>query len=54
MKKFFLKIWDAISLPFVSLYVGIWTSIEENENGAWDSYWEKRNKKEMKRMEKRN
>lgn len=43
------KLWDAITLPFQSLYVGIWTSIEENESGAWDKYWERRNRKEMKK-----
>ena len=51
--KAFRKLWDAITLPFQSLYVWIWTSIEENEDGAWDKYWRKRNRKDMKKAEKR-
>lgn len=39
------KIWDAVTLPFVSIAVLIDESKRINEDGSWDSYHAKRNKR---------
>ena len=41
--KLFAKIWDAITLPFVSIAVMIDESKRINDDGSWDKYNEKRN-----------
>ena len=38
-------IWDAITFPFVSIAVLIDESKRINEDGSWDSYHAKRNKR---------
>lgn len=43
------KIWEAITLPFVSVAVLIDESKRINEDGSWDSYWAKKNAKGGKR-----
>lgn len=43
--KLFAKIWDAITLPFVSIAVMIDESKRINEDGSWDKYWERKNRK---------
>lgn len=53
MKKMFKKFWEAITSPFVAIAVCIDESKRLNENGSWDKYWERKNKKLMKRMEKK-
>ena len=47
--KTFKKIWDAITAPFVSIAVLIDESKRINEDGSWDSYHEKKNRKESER-----
>ena len=46
MKKFIIKIWDAITYPFIAIAVLIDYSRRINEDCSWDSYWTKKNKKE--------
>lgn len=40
------KIWEAITTPFISIAVMIDESKRINEDGAWDAYWERKNRKE--------
>lgn len=42
------RVWEAITSPFISLAVMIDTSKRINENGDWDSYWEKKNRKKAR------
>lgn len=42
MKKFFTKIFDAITLPFIALAVNIDESKRYNEDGSWDKRGGKR------------
>ena len=44
MKKFIANIWNAITMPFVSLAVLLDESRRINEDGSWDGYWAKKNK----------
>jgi hypothetical protein len=39
------KIWDAITLPFISVAVMIDESRRINEDGSWNAYWAKKNAK---------
>lgn len=40
------KIWEAITSPFISLAVMIDESKRINEDGSWNKYWERKNRKE--------
>ena len=40
------KIWEAITSPFISLAVMIDESKHINEDGSWNKYWERKNRKE--------
>lgn len=44
MKNLILKLWDAITAPFISIAVLVDESRRINEDGSWDSYWAKKNK----------
>lgn len=44
--KFLKKILQAIFDPFVSVAVMVDTSKRINEDGSWDRYWERKNRKE--------
>lgn len=46
--KLLKKILQAIFDPFVSVAVMVDTSKRINENGDWDRYWERKNRKEKK------
>ena len=48
MKKFFKKIWSAIITPFECIAVGLDESRRINEDGSWDKYWERKNRKDNK------
>ena len=50
MKKMIKKIWDAICTPFVAIAVLIDESKIANEDGSWDAYWAKKNKREEKKQ----
>ena len=39
------KIWDAICAPFTAIACIIDESRLANEDGSWDGYWEKKNRK---------
>ena len=39
-------VWDAITFPFVSIAVLIDESKRNNEDGSWDSYHAKKNRRE--------
>jgi hypothetical protein len=43
--KVLREIWDAITTPFIALAVNIEESKNINEDGSWDSYWQKRNER---------
>lgn len=45
MKDWFKKLWEAITYPFIAIGCMIGTSQEINEDGSWDKYWEKKNKR---------
>lgn len=47
------KVWEAITYPFVAISVMLGTSQEINEDGRFDRYWERRNRREMKKAAKR-
>ena len=44
MKNLILKLWDAITSPFIAVAVLVDESRRINEDGSWDSYWAKKNK----------
>lgn len=48
------KIWNAITAPFECIAVGIAESRYINEDGSWDSYWERKNRRAMKKELKKN
>ena len=43
--NFLRKIWDNITTPFISVAVMFDESRRINEDGRWDSYWERKNRK---------
>jgi hypothetical protein len=43
------KIWDAITFPFVSVAVMIDEDRRQNLDGYWDKYWERKNRRAMKK-----
>lgn len=45
MRKFIAKIWDAITAPFISIAVLVDESRRINEDGSWDKYWAKKNRR---------
>lgn len=45
MKKF----WQAITAPFIAIAVLIGESKEINEDGSWDKYWARKNRKAKSR-----
>lgn len=51
--KFLKKIWYTITDPFVSVAVMIGVSKEINEDGSWDKYWERKNRKAMRKEKKK-
>lgn len=50
--KFLRELWEAITFPFISLAVMLDESKRINEDGDWDSYWEKKNRKERENGDK--
>lgn len=46
------KIWEAITSPFISVAVMIDESKRINEDGSWDKYHERRNRKAMKKAQR--
>jgi len=53
MKRKLLKILEAIALPFISVAVMIDESKRINEDGSWDKYHARRNKRLMKKAERK-
>lgn len=53
MKKALRKIFEEIASPFIALAVIIDESRRINEDGSWDEYWERKNRRECRRTEKR-
>ena len=45
----FKKVLDAISSPFIAVACFIDECKLANEDGSWDTYWAKKNKKEEKK-----
>jgi hypothetical protein len=43
--KILRKIWSAIITPFECFILGLEESREINEDGSWDKYWERKNRK---------
>lgn len=54
MKKAIRKALDVIFSPFISIAVLIDESKNINENGSWDKYWERKNRKAMREEQKKN
>ena len=52
MKKFITRIWDAIAYPFVAFAVLLDESRRINEDGSWDEYWAKKNRKAERKNKK--
>lgn len=46
------KIWEAIASPFIALAVNIEESKNINEDGSWDKYWERKNRRANKKAVK--
>lgn len=42
--------WNAITMPFVAVAVAIDESRRLNEDGSWDKYHARRNRKAMKKQ----
>lgn len=49
MNKFFKRLWTYISDSFVSVAVLMDESRHINEDGSYDKYWKRKNKKERER-----
>lgn len=49
----FKRLWYRISDPFISVAILIDESRRINEDGSWDKYWERKNRKEMEKEERR-
>lgn len=47
------KIWDAITTPFVSVAVMIDESRRINEDGSWDKYWARKNRRALRKEQRR-
>jgi hypothetical protein len=45
MKNLITKLWNAITAPFISIAVLVDESRRINEDGSWDKYWEKKNRR---------
>lgn len=50
--KFLRKLWDTITLPFISVAVMLDESKRINEDGSWNEYNRKRNEKMMRKERK--
>lgn len=50
--KILKKIWEAIIYPFNSIAVLLDESKRINEDGSWDKYNERKNRKAMKKAQK--
>lgn len=48
------KIWDALTMPFISIAVLIDESRRINEDGSWDEYHARKNRKAMKKQKRVN
>ena len=56
MKRFFRKIWRFFMIPVDSVLAVavLWDeSHRQNLDGSWDKYWERKNKKLMKKQERK-
>ena len=56
MKRFFRKIWGFIMMPvdsIIAVAVLYDESRRQNLDGSWDKYWERKNKKLMKKEERK-
>ena len=53
MKRKLLRFFEAIALPFISVAVMIDESKRINEDGSWDKYHARRNKRLMKKAERK-
>jgi len=49
MKRKLLRFFEAIALPFISVAVMIDESKRINEDGSWDKYHARRNKRAMRK-----
>ena len=45
MKNLITKLWNAITMPFISIAVLVDESRRINEDGSWDKYWAKKNRR---------
>ena len=45
--KILRRFWNAVTMPFTALAVALDDSRRINEDGSWDKYWAKKNRKEL-------
>ena len=45
IKNFFVRLFEVITIPFISVAVMIDESRRQNLDGSWDKYWARRNAK---------
>ena len=45
------KMWNTITMPFTALAVAIYESKRINEDGSWDKYNARKNRKAMKKAD---
>lgn len=50
--KLLKKIWGTITAPFIAVAVILDESRRTNEDGSWDKYWERKNRKDRGRNER--
>lgn len=51
--KFFKKIFESITYPFKAFAVLVDETRRQNLDGKWDKYWERKNRREMKKAASR-
>ncbi|MBR4296099.1 MAG: hypothetical protein IKT56_04585 [Clostridia bacterium] len=49
MKNKIKKLWDAICSPFIAMACFIDECKLANEDGSWDTYWAKKNKRNRRK-----
>ena len=47
--KVLRRFWNAVTMPFTALAVALDESRRINEDGSWDKYWAKKNRKELQK-----
>ena len=51
--KFLKRIFEAITYPFTAFAVLVDETKRQNLDGEWDKYWERKNRREMRKATSR-